>query len=77
MMRNRFPGILCGNFGGNGSKPLTIPNVIAGQGTAALELLGHVPDLDVLLGPHRRRGLVIRHVFGGSWPESQDPGLRV
>ena len=34
------------------------PDVIAGQGTAALELLGHVPDLDVLLGPIGGGGLV-------------------
>ena len=34
------------------------PDVIAGQGTAALELLGHVPDLDVLLGPIGGGGLL-------------------
>lgn len=34
------------------------PDVIAGQGTAALELLGHVADLDVLLGPIGGGGLL-------------------
>ena len=34
------------------------PDVIAGQGTATLELLGHVPDLDVLLGPIGGGGLL-------------------
>lgn len=34
------------------------PDVIAGQGTAAMELLGHVPDLDVLLGPIGGGGLL-------------------
>jgi len=34
------------------------PDVIAGQGTAALELLRHVPDLDVLLGPIGGGGLL-------------------
>ena len=34
------------------------PDVIAGQGTAALELLGRVPDLDVLLGPIGGGGLL-------------------
>jgi threonine dehydratase len=34
------------------------PDVIAGQGTASLELLGHVPDLDVLLGPIGGGGLL-------------------
>ncbi len=33
-------------------------HVIAGQGTAALELLGHVPALDVLLGPIGGGGLL-------------------
>lgn len=32
--------------------------VIAGQGTAALELLGHVPDLEILLGPIGGGGLL-------------------
>ncbi len=34
------------------------PDVIAGQGTAALELLGEVADLDVLLGPIGGGGLL-------------------
>ena len=34
------------------------PDVIAGQGTAVLELLGRVPDLDVLLGPIGGGGLL-------------------
>ncbi|MCH7615248.1 MAG: pyridoxal-phosphate dependent enzyme [Nitrospinae bacterium] len=34
------------------------PHVIAGQGTAALELLGQVNDLDVLLGPIGGGGLL-------------------
>ncbi len=34
------------------------PDVIAGQGTAALELLARVPDLDVLLGPIGGGGLL-------------------
>ena len=34
------------------------PDVIAGQGTAALELLSRVPDLDVLLGPIGGGGLL-------------------
>lgn len=38
--------------------PFNAPDVIAGQGTAALELLGHVPDLDVLLGPIGGGGLL-------------------
>ena len=34
------------------------PDVIAGQGTAALELVRQVPDLDVLLGPIGGGGLL-------------------
>lgn len=37
--------------------PYTDPRVIAGQGTAALELLTQVPDLDVLLVPMGGGGL--------------------
>jgi threonine dehydratase len=38
--------------------PYNDPRVIAGQGTAALELLGAVPDLDVILAPVSGGGLL-------------------
>jgi threonine dehydratase len=38
--------------------PFTYPPVIAGQGTAALELLDQVPDLDVVLAPVGGGGLI-------------------
>lgn len=38
--------------------PFNHPHVIAGQGTAALELLAEVPDLDVLLAPLGGGGLL-------------------
>ncbi|HXS72794.1 MAG TPA: pyridoxal-phosphate dependent enzyme [Rhodanobacteraceae bacterium] len=38
--------------------PYTDPNVIAGQGTATLELLQQVPDLDVLIAPLGGGGLM-------------------
>ena len=44
--------------GGRLVHPFTDPRVIAGQGTAALELLREVPDLDVLVTPVGGGGLV-------------------
>lgn len=38
--------------------PYNHPHVIAGQGTVALEMLHHLPDLDVLLGPIGGGGLL-------------------
>jgi len=54
--------------------PYDDPDIIAGQGTAALELLDQVPDLDILITPVGGGGLiagcaiVARHL---------DPGMRV
>jgi threonine dehydratase len=44
--------------GGQMVHPFTDPRVIAGQGTAALELLREVPDLDLLITPVGGGGLV-------------------
>lgn len=54
--------------------PYTDPRVIAGQGTAALELLGHAPQLDVLITPLGGGGLL-----GGSAIAAAgvSPGTRV
>lgn len=38
--------------------PFDDPRVIAGQGTAALELLEEVPDLDIIIGPVSGGGLM-------------------
>ena len=46
--------------GGRIVHPYTDPHVIAGQGTAALELLTAVPDLDVLVVPLGGGTLVVR-----------------
>ena len=54
--------------------PFNAPDVIAGQGTAALELLGHVPDLDVLLGPIGGGGLLSGTCLAA---HGLDPGIQV
>ena len=41
--------------------PYNHPDILAGQGTAALELLEDVPDLDTLIAPVGGGGLLVRH----------------
>ena len=54
--------------------PYTDVRVIAGQGTAALELLGEAPDLDVLVAPVGGGGLI-----GGSAiaAKTLNPGIEI
>ena len=54
--------------------PFTDPRVIAGQGTAALELLREVPDLDLLITPVGGGGLVSGTALAASGARQ---GLRV
>ncbi len=49
---------LLGETGGVLVPPFDHPDVIAGQGTVALELLGEVPDLDAIVAPVGGGGLV-------------------
>ena len=52
--------------------PFDHPHVIAGQGTAALELLDQVPDLDALIAPIGGGGLI-----SGTAIVGQQKGIRV
>jgi len=65
---------LCAERGMNLVPPFDHPQVIAGQGTAALELLAEVPDLDALLVPCSGCGLLAGSAIAG---QSLRPGLRV
>ena len=60
--------------GGQLVHPFTDPRVIAGQGTAALELLREVPGLDLLVTPVGGGGLVCGTALAASGAQ---PGLRV
>ncbi|HZN41413.1 MAG TPA: threonine/serine dehydratase [Planctomycetota bacterium] len=59
--------------------PFENPFVIAGQGTAALELLEDVPDLDVVITPVGGGGLcagtavVVRALLPGAWMLGAEP----
>jgi threonine dehydratase len=55
-------------------KPYDDPLVMAGQGTAALELLGDVPDLDLLVTPVGGGGLIAGCATAA---KALRPGLRV
>ena len=54
--------------------PYDDDRVIAGQGTAALELLGEVPDLDILLAPVGGGGLISGTAIAAA---ALDPRIRV
>ena len=54
--------------------PFDHPHIIAGQGTAALELLQDVPDLDVLLTPVGGGGLIAGCATAA---KAMRPGMRV
>jgi threo-3-hydroxy-L-aspartate ammonia-lyase len=54
--------------------PFDHPHIIAGQGTAALELLTDVPDLDVLLAPIGGGGLISGCSIAA---HALRPGLRI
>ncbi|TWI13589.1 L-threonine ammonia-lyase [Lysobacter ruishenii] len=54
--------------------PYTDPRVIAGQGTAALELLATVPDLDTLVAPVGGGGLIGGTAIAAA---ARAPGCRV
>src|SRR5439155_3144302 len=54
--------------------PFDDPLVMAGQGTAALELLEEVPDLDVLVAPVSGGGLIAGCATAG---KGLSPELRV
>jgi len=56
--RERVAAELVGKTGGTLIPPFDHPDVIAGQGTAALELLEDVPDLDALVAPVGGGGLL-------------------
>ena len=56
--------------------PYDHPWTMAGQGTAALELLDQAPDLDALVDLHRRRWLDRGLRDRGQAPEAVDPHLR-
>lgn len=49
---------IMGKTGAHFIPPYNHPDVIAGQGTAALELLEEVPDLDIILAPVGGGGLI-------------------
>jgi threonine dehydratase len=54
--------------------PYNHPDILAGQGTAALELLEEVPDLDTLIAPVGGGGLLSGTAIAGT---EIRPGLRV
>jgi len=54
--------------------PYNDPRIIAGQGTAALEFLGEVPDLDIILCPVGGGGLLAGTAIAA---KSLRPGIRV
>ena len=56
--------------------PFNHPWIIAGQGTAALELLEEVPDLDALVRLHRRRRIDFGLLDRGQAPAAGDQGVR-
>lgn len=56
--RERTVREVMGKTGAHFIHPYNHPDVIAGQGTAAIELLEEVPDLDILLAPVGGGGLI-------------------
>jgi threonine dehydratase len=60
--------------GGTMIPPYNHPHVIAGQGTAALELLEQVPDLDAVIAPIGGGGLVTGITLAA---KARRPGIRV
>jgi threonine dehydratase len=54
--------------------PYNDPRIIAGQGTAALELVAEIPDLDVILAPVGGGGLLSGTAIAG---KALVPGLQV
>jgi threonine dehydratase len=56
--------------------PFDDPEIMAGQGTAALELLEDVPSLDVLLAPGSAAVVCCGLLDGGAHACSRDAGLR-
>lgn len=54
--------------------PFDHPHIIAGQGTAALELLADIPDLDLLVAPVGGGGLISGCSIAG---HAIRPGLRI
>ncbi len=60
--------------GGTLIPPFDHPDIIAGQGTAALELLADVPDLDAIVGPLGGGGLISGLCIAG---HGLSPRLRV
>ncbi len=72
--RDALAAELVARTGGQLVHPFTDPRVIAGQGTAALELLREVPDLELLITPVGGGGLVSGTALAASGAR---PGLRV
>ena len=56
--------------------PYNDPAIIAGQGTAALELLEDTPELDVIAAPVGGGGLICWHERGGVRPAAGPPRRR-
>lgn len=54
--------------------PYNDPQVMAGQGTAALEILADLPDVDVLLVPVGGGGIITGM---GLWAKTVNPAIRV
>jgi threonine dehydratase/serine racemase len=65
---------LVAETGGVGVPPFDHPDVIAGQGTVALELLDQVPDLDAIVAPVGGGGLVSGIALAA---RELSPGLRI
>jgi threo-3-hydroxy-L-aspartate ammonia-lyase len=72
--REEIGGRLAGERGLELVRPYDDPLVMAGQGTAALELLEDVPDLDVLVAPVSGGGLVAGCATAA---KALCPGIRV
>ena len=72
--RDEMAGRIARETGAAMIHPFTDPRVIAGQGTAARELLAEVPDLDVLVTPVGGGGLI-----GGTSIAARaiEPGIRL
>lgn len=72
--RERVAADLVAETGGTLIPPFDHPDVIAGQGTAALELLEDVPDLDAVVAPVGGGGLLSGFCVAG---RGVNPALRV
>ena len=72
--RNRVTAQVLAETGGELVHPFDDDRVIAGQGTAALELLHHAPDLDVLVAPVSGGGLLSGTAIAG---KALQPGIEI